>query len=133
MTLQLSASVRNARLDAVETVIGTAPLLCLYTGTMPASTVTTYTGSVVAEFALPSDWLVTAATGTKVKAGTWSGTSSASGIVGYFRIKDTGGIVHLQGVCTVTGGGGDMTLDSLSVTSGQPVTVATFTLNESNA
>ena len=37
MALQYSVTVRNAQLDAVETTVGTAPLLRIYSGSAPAN------------------------------------------------------------------------------------------------
>lgn len=39
MTIQLSTAVRNARLDAIETAIGTAAVVKLRTGAQPANDV----------------------------------------------------------------------------------------------
>ena len=41
MARQLSVAVRNARGDAYETAIGTAPKLRLYTGAQPATSAVT--------------------------------------------------------------------------------------------
>jgi hypothetical protein len=84
---------------------------------------------------LPSDWMNAASSGTKTKLGTWSDSSAdATGTAGHFRIKDsTGATTHLQGTVTATGGGGDMTLSSTSITSGQVVAVDTFSISEGNA
>jgi hypothetical protein len=39
----------------------------------------------------------------------------------------------MQGTVTATGGGGDMTLDNVSIASSQAVTVNTFTLTDANS
>lgn len=134
MALQYSAAVLNAKLDAIETTIGTAPLLKFYTGSEPANCAATATGTNLASQALPSDWLANASAGVKSKAGTWSGTYSASGTVGYFRIYDsTGTTCHNQGSVTATGGGGDMTMDNTSAAAAQAWTVNSFALTSANA
>jgi hypothetical protein len=133
MTLQYSTSVRNARLDQVESTIGTAPKLQFFTGSMPADCATADSGTKVVDTALPSDWMAAASGGTKAKTGTWSLTGIAAGNAGYFRIKDSAGTTcHAQGTITATGGGGDMTLDNINVANGQAVTVNSFTLTGSN-
>lgn len=134
MTVQASVAVRNAMLDAIETAIGTAPQLRFYTGSMPANAAAAATGTLLATLTLPSDWLANAASGAKAKSGTWSGTGAAAGTAGYFRIYDsTGTTCHFQGTVTLTGGGGDMTLDNTSIAVSQAVTVNTFNLTGSNA
>jgi len=135
MAVQLSTTVRNARLDAIETAIGTAPLLKIRTGAQPATCATADSGTVVATLTLPSDWLAAASSGSKAKSGTWQDSSAdASGTAAHFRIYDsTGTTCHLQGSVTATGGGGDMTVDNTSFSAGQSFTINTFTLTDANA
>lgn len=136
MSVQLSVALRNARLDQLESTIGTAPLLRIYSGAMPADCATGASGTKLVETTLPSDWLANASSGSKAKSGTWSSTAVAGAPTnaGYWRIYDSAGSVcHMQGTITVTGGGGDMTLDNVSIATGQTVTVNTFTLTDGNA
>ncbi len=135
MAVNLSTTVRNARLDAIETAISTAPLLRIYSGTKPTACSDAATGTLLAEMTLPSDWLAAASGGSKAKSGTWSDASAnAAGTAGYYRIYDAAGTnCHAQGTVTATGGGGDMTLDNTSIASGQVVTITSFTLTDGNA
>lgn len=135
MPINYSTTVRNAKLDAVETAIGTSPILRIRSGTKPATCASADTGTVLAEMTLPSDWMAAAASASKAKSGTWQDTSAnATGTAGHFRIYDsTGTTCHIQGSVTATGGGGDMTLDTTSITSGGVVSISTFTLNAGNA
>lgn len=135
MALQLSTTVRNARLDTIESTISTAPILRIRTGAAPADCATADSGTVLAEITLPSDWMAAASSGAKAKSGTWSDSSAnATGTAAHFRIYDSGGSTcHIQGTVTATGGGGDMTLDNVSIASGQVVTVSTFQLTDANA
>lgn len=135
MPINYSTAVRNAKLDAVETAIGTSPILRIRTGSKPATCASADTGTVLATINLPSDWMAAAASASKAKSGTWSDTSAdATGTAGHFRIYDSGGSTcHIQGSVTATGGGGDMTLDTTSITSGGVVSISTFTLNAGNA
>lgn len=134
MTIQLSVNVRNARLDAIETAIGTAPIMKIRTGAPPANCATAATGTVVATLILPSDWLAAAASGSKAMSGSWADSSAdASGTAGWFEVLDSAGTTrHIQGTVTATGGGGDMEVDSTSFTAGQGFSITAFTLNESN-
>ena len=134
MATQLSVAVRNAKLDAYETAIGTAPKLQIRTGSQPANCAAADSGSMLCEITLPSDWMSAASGGVKALLGTWQGTASGTGTAGHFRIKDSGGTTcHDQGSITATGGGGDMTVDNTSIASGQTVTVTTFSKTEGNA
>ena len=135
MALQYSTTVRNAELDALETAVGTSPLLKIRSGSAPANCATADSGTVLATMTLPSDWLAAASSGSKAKSGTWQDSSAdATGTAGHFRIYDsTGTTCHLQGTVTATGGGGDLTLDNTSIASGQTVTISTFSWTEGNA
>lgn len=131
MAVQNSVAVRNAMLDAQEVAIGPAPRLQLRTGAQPASCASPATGTLLCEITLPSDWMAAASTGAKAKLGTWQGTGAAAAgagtAAGHYRIVDSAGTTcHEQGSVTVTGGGGDMTLDNVSIAENQTVTVATY-------
>jgi hypothetical protein len=135
MAFQFSVAARNAAIDAVETAIGTAPILEIRSGAAPANCAASDTGTLLASMTLPSDFFAAASGGSKTLLGTWSDSSaSATGTAGHFRIKNSGGTVcHIQGSITATGGGGDMTLDNTSITSGQTVTITNFTLTAGGA
>lgn len=134
MTLQYSTTVRNAKLDAVETAVGTSAVLKIRTGAQPANCATADSGTVLATLSLPSDWMNAASSGSKTKAGTWQDTSADNtGTAAHWRLYASDGTTcHAQGTVTATGGGGDMTVDSTSFTSGQSFTVTTFTLTDGN-
>lgn len=134
MSLTYSAAIKNARLDAVESTIGTSPLLRIRTGAAPSAVSDASTGTVLATLTLPSDWMAAASGGSKAKSGTWEDTSAdASGTAAHFEIvaSDTT-TVGMRGSVTATGGGGDMTLDSVAFTSGQSFSVTSFTLTSAN-
>lgn len=135
MAFQLSAAVRNAILDAIETAVGASAKLELRTGAMPANCAAATTGTLVASMTLPADWMSAAAAGSKAKLGTWQDASADNaGTVGYFRIFDNAGTTcHMQGTVTITGGGGDMTLQAVIISAGQSITITTFTLTQPNS
>lgn len=135
MAIQLSATVRNARLDAIETAIGASAVLKIRTGAAPADVATADSGTVLATLNLPSDWLAAASGGTKAKSGTWQDASAdATGTAAHFRIYASDGTTaHMQGTVTATSGGGDLELDNTSIAAGQSITITSFTLTEANA
>jgi len=135
MAVQLSIAVRNARLDAIETSIGTSAVLKIRSGAQPATCATADSGTVLATLNLPTDWMAAASSGSKAILGTWQDLSAdATGTAGHFRIYDSGGTTcGIQGSITATGGGGDMTLDNTSIATGQTVTITSFTLTDANA
>ena len=131
MTVQLSVEVRNARLDAIETTIGTTPIFELRTGAQPAGCSSASTGNILVQDVLDSDWMAAASSGSKAKAGTWSSTAvgGAADTAGHGRIYATGSpsVCHMQWDVS-----DDMTVDG-TITAGQTVTVNTFTLTDGNA
>ena len=135
MALQFSVAVRNARLDAIETAIGTSAVLKIRTGAPPANVAAADSGTVLATLSLPSDWMAAASSGSKAKSGTWQDASAdGAGTAAHFRIYASDGTTaHAQGTVTVTGGGGDMTVDNTSFASGQNFTITTFSLTDGNA
>lgn len=134
MGIQYSTDIRNARLDAVESTIGTSPIMKIRTGAKPANPAAADSGSVLATVTLPSDWMASASGGTKAMSGTWQDNSAdASGTAAHFRIYDSGGSTcKMQGSVTATGGGGDLTVDNTTFAAGQPFAVTAFTLTEGN-
>ena len=134
MAIQLSVAVRNARVEAIETVIGTAPVLRIRTGAQPANCAASRTGTVLATLTLPSDWLDDPSSGSKAILGTWEDTSAdASGDAGHFEIMDSGvSTCHMQGSCGDVGTE-DLVVDNASFAMGQAFTITAFTLTDGNA
>ncbi|MCB2060722.1 MAG: hypothetical protein R3E09_10270 [Novosphingobium sp.] len=135
MTLQYSVTVRNAKLDAVETSIGADAIMKVRTGAPPADCSQADSGTVLATLDLPADWMATAAGGSKSKNGVWEDSSAdATGDAGHFRIYESGGSTcHIQGTITAAGGGGDMEVDNTSFAAGQQFQVNSFTITAGNA
>ena len=135
MALQFSVAVRNAKLDAVETAIGTSARLKIRTGAAPANCGTADSGTVLADLTLPSDWMAAASGGTKALSGSWADSSAdATGTAAHFRLyASDGSTCHAQGTVTATSGGGDMEVNNTSFATGQAFSVTSFTLTSGNA
>lgn len=134
--MQFSTTVRNARGDAVETSIGTSPLLIFYSGAKPANCAASDPSGEIGSITLPSNWLATAAGGLKGIAGTWAGAMTTGGTIASFRIKNSAGSVcHVQGTVTLIAASplGDMIIDDISPLTGQVVNVTQFDMLEGNA
>ena len=134
-TMNLSTAVRNGMLDAIETVIATAPIMRIRTGALPATCATADSGTVLATLTLPSDWMAAAASGAKTILGTWQDISAdASGTAGHFRVYDSTGVTcHMQGdISDTVAATGVMQLVSTTLTTGQVFAVTTFTINAAN-
>lgn len=134
MAVDLAISTKNAMLDAIETDWGTAVRVKIRTGTKPAAIGDASAGTVLVDMTLPSDYFAAAASGAKAKLGTWEDASADdTGTAGHFEIfKSDNTTLVARGTVTATSGGGDLELDNTSITSGQSVTISTFTLNAGN-
>jgi hypothetical protein len=132
MALRYSTAVRNAKLDAIETAVGTSAVLKIRTGAAPANVAAADSGTVLATVSLPSDWMAAASSGSKAKSGTWEDTSAdASGTAEHFRIYASDGTTaHIQG--TVGTSGADMIVNSVDFNVGQNFIVNTFTIADNN-
>ena len=137
MAFQTSDTVANAMLDAFETAIGTSAVLKIYdlTAGAPANCAAAITGTVLATITLPSDWMAGASSRSKAKSGTWQDASADNaGTADFFRLLASDGTTcHAQGTVTVTGGGGNLTLDNTSIASGQSITITSFSIADNNA
>jgi hypothetical protein len=135
MAVQLSVAVRNARLDAIEVTAGATAVLKIREGAQPATCATADSGTVLAALTLPADYMSAAAAGVKSKLGTWSDASAdATGTAAHWRLYASDGTTcHAQGTVTATGGGGDLTLDTVSVVAATTVTVTAWAFTDANA
>lgn len=128
MTMQYSVAVRNSKLDAVETTIGTGAVLKIFSGPQPANCAAADPSGLLATLTLPSDWMGAAGAGVKAKVGTWSATASGSGTAASWRIYSSDGTT-----CGIQGNATDMVFNNQNITSGRTVTVSGFTLTAGNA
>jgi hypothetical protein len=134
MAIQLSTAVRNAMLDAMETAIGVSAKIFILTGAQPTNCAAAQTGTKLAEFDLASDWAANAASGSKAFNSITGVAAVATGTAAHYRLYATDGTTcHEQGTITVTGGGGDMTIDNTSINSGQTVNITGWSWTEPGA
>lgn len=138
MAVQLGTTLRNNMIGQYETTLGTTPKLILRSGTQPADCAAVDSGTFLAILTLPADWMNAASAGSITKNGTWTGTASAAGTVGHYRLKDSTatstdntGTTHEQG--SVGQGTGDLSLDNVVVANGQTITVTTWTRTQGGA
>lgn len=131
--LQYNDDVNNAKLDAIETAIGTAPIMRLYSGSMPALLADARTGTLLAEGTLPSNWMADAASHVKAINGTWTLTGTATGVAGYFDVSDSADTKpYMQGNVGLTGGTFALELDNTNVNVAQEILIEAFDLTSGN-
>ncbi|AVQ81646.1 hypothetical protein [Variovorax sp. PMC12] len=133
MTIQMGTALRNARSAQIETTIGTSAKVQIRTGAQPANCAAADSGTLLAEFALASDWSTQTGGVLTFSSTPISATASGSGTAAHYRIKDSAGTTcHMQGSVTATGGGGDLTVDNTSIVSGQTAQITGWTITEGN-
>jgi len=137
MTVQLRVECQNAKLDAVDTYIGTTGSLRVFTGAQPAAVTDANSGTLLAHIDLPNPAFAAAGTGTMAKSGTWQDASADGGAgstPGHFRIYNSqatmdGTTCVMQGSCGI--GSGDISFNG-TITAAQQVTISTMVLTEGN-
>jgi hypothetical protein len=102
--MQYHSTIYLPRLDLVESVVGTSPLLRIFSGAMPANCAAIDSGTLLATLTLPLDWMNAASGTTKTLLGSWTGTASAGAAATptHFRIWNSGATVcGVQGTCGI--------------------------------
>lgn len=125
-----AATLRDAMLDAITTRAGNAALLRIYSGTRPSTGGTATT--LLAELTCGTPFAAAAVNGVlTLGAITQDSSANATGTATWFRIVQSDGTTHvLDG--DVGTSGSDLNLTTVSIVSGQPVSVTSFVITEGN-
>ena len=131
--LKFSASLSNARLDAITTAIGGSGLLNIYDGSQPAGPGTAVsTQTLLAQLTLNATFAASASAGVlTANAITSDSSANATGTAAWFRIfKSDGTTAVVDG--TVGTSGCDLNLNTVSIVSGASVAVTSLTITDGN-
>lgn len=126
MAIDLNNALANIILDLYDVHFPVSSVLELRTGAPPGAE-NAATGTLLVSITLPASPWNAAAAGSKTKNGTWSGSGVAAGVIGHYRLKNVADTRREEGTVTISGGGGDATVDNTNVAVSQVVTVTTFT------
>lgn len=135
MTIRINTAVRNAMVNAVTALAdagSAAGHVRIYTGSQPATPATTATGTLLLDIPLNDPAFDVAASGGSASADVTpqpTATAGATGTAGWFRLLDSNDVAILDGSVTATGGGGDCTLSTTSITSGLSVALTAITFS----
>jgi len=129
MAIGLPAATRNAAADAVVDLADAgsgAAYIELRSGSKPATPGDTATGTLLVTFTLNDPAFGNAGASAAGRADlslspAISATGAASGDVGWFRLYDSDDNVIMDGTVSATGGGGDLTMSTVTVSSGLDV------------
>lgn len=132
MATRLPTATRNAIVDAVSARVdsGSGPgVIEIRTGTQPASANSAASGTLLATVVLADPSFGAGSSGTATLAGVpLTDAADSSGTAGWFRIKDSSGGTVLDGMCSMSGGGGEMILDNTSLATGQNFIITALTV-----
>lgn len=134
MAIGYGSTIRNTRLNQLRDAIdagGAGGKLKFYTATRPATgaAITTQTLLATLTFSFPS---APSASDGVLSFGTISGPVTATGTTTWARIETSAGAFVADLSVTATGGGGDITLGSTSITSGDSLSTSSATLTDTN-
>lgn len=127
MTFQYGTTLRNNQVSQIQTTVGATGSLKIFSGAEPANPAAADPTGLLVTITLPATFL-TSAGGVTTIAGTWSAAASATGTAASWRIYDGSAVCHVQGNTTT-----DLVLNNQSITSGQTVTVTSFSVTAGNA
>lgn len=136
MATRIPTATRNAMCDAaVDRLDGGsgAGTIDVRTGTQPASANDAATGTLLATFTLNDAAFGAAGAGTAGQADldvspALTTTGLAAGTAGWFRAKDSDGNTVLDGEVTATGNGGQITMNTTTVSIGLDLEITSGTV-----
>lgn len=132
MAISYAGTLKNTRLDAVDTAIGASGFLRIYDGTPPANADTALSGNtLLAELALSATAFAAASGGTmSANAISDDTAANATGTASFFRLVTSGGTAIVQG--SVGAGSGDLDLNTVSITINANVSVTSMVITAGN-
>lgn len=130
--LKYAATLKNAKLDAITTAIGSSGLLRIYSGTQPTDPDTALSGNtLLAELALSATFAA-GASGGVLTASSITADSSAdnTGTATFASLVTSGGTRKVD--MSVGTSGADLNLNTTSIVSGAQVSVSSMTITAGN-
>ena len=132
MSFKLSTAARNAACNALVDLIDAgagAGTIQIRTGSQPAGPDTGATGTLLGTLTFSDPAFGNASSGVATADTITSDTSAdATGTAGYFRILDSNSNAIFDGSITATGGGGDLTLNSVSIIASGTIAISAMTV-----
>lgn len=140
MATRISTAAAQAACNGVVDLLdggAGAGYIEIRTGSQPATVATAASGTLLGTVTLsdPAFGNATAASPSVATASAITNDSSAdaSGTAGWFRAYDSAGTGVIDGNITATGGGGDMTLDTVSIVAGGVISITSWTVSHPTA
>lgn len=133
LNLNYSTAIRNARLDAITSAIGSSGKLRIYDGSQPTNVGTALGAQVLlADLALSATFAPGASSGVlTANSITADSAADASGTAAWGSLLNSSNVRQVD--FTVGTSGTDMIIDSTSITAGQQVSCSSFVITAGNA
>jgi hypothetical protein len=133
LNLNYSTAIRNARLDAITSAVGTSGKLRIYDGSQPTNVGTALGAQVLlADLALSSTFAPAASSGVlTANAITADASADATGTAAWGSLLTSANVRVVD--FTVGTSSSDMIIDSTSITAGQQVSCSSFVITAGNA
>tara|TARA_Y100001933_G_scaffold80791_1_gene82009 strand:- start:57 stop:464 length:408 start_codon:yes stop_codon:yes gene_type:complete len=132
-TTALRYTIAQAIVDAMATGTTSTPMIEIYDGTMPGSMGGSITDNLLAELAMTNAAATQAGGVVTLDTITNDSSANASGTAGWARILDRDGAEVIYLTVSGSGGGGDLELNTVSITSGSPVAITSGTITVGGA
>lgn len=136
MATRITQAAAKAACDAVVDLLDAgsgAGYIEVRTGSQPATANTAASGTLLATLTLSDPAFGNATTASPsvatASAITSDTSADASGTAGWFRAYDSNGTQVIDGSVTATGGGGDMTFDTVAFVAGGTVALTSWTVS----
>lgn len=129
--MKITTAVRTAMCQALVDLIdvgASASTIQIRTGSQPSSPNSAATGSLLATITLDDPAFATASGGSADANPIDPVAGTGDGTAGYFRVLDGNGATIEDGSVSVTGGGGDMQLNTTTISTGVDVLVTSWTI-----
>lgn len=127
MATRISTAARNAAAGAIALLADAgagAGTIKVYTGSQVATGDTAEAGTLLATFTLADPAFGSPSSGVCTLASTpRSTTGAADGTAGWFRVEDSTGANVFDGSVTATGGGGQLELNTTTISTGVSVSI----------
>jgi hypothetical protein len=124
-----SPELRNAKMDAITTVVGNTAKLEIYSGTKPATGGSE--GTLLASFTCATPFAPGASAGVLSPTLPSATTAVASGTAGWARLNKTDGTTYCIDL-TVGTSAAQVILNTLTIVSGGAVSITSWTITDGN-
>lgn len=127
MTFRISTTARNAQSDGIMQELGAGTIKC-YTGTQPASTADSPTGTLLATLPLQNPVATAAVNGVATATLPVNTSNTLAGDLGWGRVARSDGTAIIDGTISLAAGGGDIIVNVITLAANDVLQLVSFTI-----